>query len=240
MREVFASSTFARYTVAVSAVAAAIVARLLMDPVLGTRFPFATVFFAVLLAAWYGGFGPALAATILGGLASAYFLLPPRYNLALEGIDNQGGLALYLAVGLGIALIGGAMRKARKVAERNASEAAAQREQLRVTVHSIGDAVITTDTNGRITSLNAVAVELTGWSTTDALARPLTDVFRIVNESTRARVENPVAKVLAEGKIVGLANHTVLIAKDGRERPIDDSAAPIRNEDGQLIGVVLM
>ena len=115
-----------------------------------------------------------------------------------------------------------------------------QSEWLRVTLASIGDAVITTDGEGRVTSLNRVATALTGWSQDDAAGRPLSEVFRIVNEETRQPVENPIKTVLAKGNIVGLANHTVLIAKDETERPIDDSAAPIRDAAGNVLGVVLI
>src|SRR6185437_8798496 len=113
-------------------------------------------------------------------------------------------------------------------------------EQFRVTLSSIGDAVIATDRNGHITFMNAVAEQLTGWESSEAIGVPLVNAFKIVNEFTRKPVENPVTKVLQEGKIVGLANHTVLISKDGTERPIDDSGAPIRGSAADLRGVVLV
>jgi PAS domain S-box-containing protein len=113
-------------------------------------------------------------------------------------------------------------------------------ERLRTTLDSIGDGVIATDTEGRIVSLNGVAEALTGWRSGDALGLPVDEVFRIVNEQTRRPVENPIERVLSEGAIVGLANHTILIARDGSERAIDDSAAPIRNEDGGVTGCVLI
>lgn len=113
-------------------------------------------------------------------------------------------------------------------------------EEFRVTLSSVGDAVIATDRTGRITFMNAVAEQLTGWNTAEAAGLPLDNAFRIVNEFTRKPVENPVTKVLAEGRIVGLANHTILIAKDGTERPIDDSGAPIRGSEADLRGVVLV
>ncbi len=135
---------------------------------------------------------------------------------------------------------------ARRAAEAGAEEARRahqseqrQREQLRVTLASIGDAVITTDGEGRVDFLNPVAEALTGWATAEARGRPLPEVFRIVNEATRAPVENPALRALGEGVIVGLANHTVLIARDGTERPIDDSAAPIRDAGG-VVGAVLV
>jgi PAS domain S-box-containing protein len=125
-----------------------------------------------------------------------------------------------------------------EVAERERAEQTLreQREQLRVTLESIGDAVLVTDAGGAVTFLNPVAQGLTGW----AAGRPLEEVFRIVNEETRRAVENPVRRVLREGVVVGLANHTVLIARDGTERPIDDSAAPIREGGRGVGGVVLV
>lgn len=124
----------------------------------------------------------------------------------------------------------------RRQAEEQVRE---QREWLRVTLSSIGDAVIATDTQERVTYLNEVAQQLTGWTQEDAEGMPLVSVFPILNEQTRRPIENPVEKVLREGVVVGLANHTILIAKDGEERPIDDSAAPIKDAAGKIIGVVL-
>jgi PAS domain S-box-containing protein len=124
---------------------------------------------------------------------------------------------------------------------REAEERARQQAELnRVTLASIGDAVLTTDDQGRVTFLNDVAVEITGWTREDAAGQPVDAVFNIVNESTGVRVESPVDKVLRSGAIVGLANHTVLIARDGTRRPIDDSGAPIRSAGGEIVGVVLV
>lgn len=113
-------------------------------------------------------------------------------------------------------------------------------ERFRITLMSIGDAVISTDNKGRVTFINSVAEELTGWVRQDAAGVPLEEIFKIVNETTRRPVENPVARVLREGMVIGLANHTVLISKAGEELPIDDSAAPIRAANGDLSGVVLV
>jgi len=115
-----------------------------------------------------------------------------------------------------------------------------QREWLRVTLSSIGDAVITTDTKGSVTYLNPVAKSLTGWTQEEAAGIPLELIFKIVNEDSRQTVENPATRALREGLVVGLANHTLLIAKDGTERAIDDSAAPIRDGNGEVAGVVLV
>jgi len=113
-------------------------------------------------------------------------------------------------------------------------------ELLRTTVKSIGDAVISTDLEARVLSMNPVAETLTGWSEKEAIGQPLESVFRIINEKTRKKVDNPVMKTLKSGIIVGLANHTLLIDKDNREIPIADSSAPIRNDNGEISGVVLV
>jgi len=115
------------------------------------------------------------------------------------------------------------------------------RESLfRTSLYSIGDAVITTDRQGRIMHMNPVAEELTGWKEAEAKNRKIDEVFCIVNEETRQTVENPVERVLSEGTVVGLANHTLLLAKDGREIPVADSGAPIRSDENDIMGVVLV
>lgn len=135
----------------------------------------------------------------------------------------------------------------RQAAEANAQEARRlqeeerrQREQLHVTLASIGDAVVVTDQDGTVRFLNPVAAGLMGWDTEAAAGQPLEQVFRIVNEETRQAVESPVARALRERSVVALANHTALLRRDGREVPIEDSAAPIRSEDGAITGVVLV
>lgn len=129
-----------------------------------------------------------------------------------------------------------------ELAERKRAQEAEARERqlLATTLASIGDAVIVTNAQGCITFLNGEAERLTRWQNADAIGRPLPDVFKIINEVTRQPVENPVDKVLRIGAVVGLANHTILIGKDGAETPIDDSAAPIRQPGAALSGVVLV
>jgi PAS domain S-box-containing protein len=148
-------------------------------------------------------------------------------------IGALGALALLLA---GVLALNRAAAE-RRAATRHLRES---EERLRTTLRSIGDAVIATDRHGRVIFLNAVAQRLTAWPESDAIGQPLDVVFHIVNEETRATVESPVVKVLREGEIVGLANHTVLIARDGQEWPIDDSGAPIRDADSEIMGVVLV
>jgi len=157
------------------------------------------------------------------------------YRVALVAGLSSGLLGLFAIIG-GFWLVHRHLRQ-RELAENTVSEYA---ERLRTTLASIGDGVITTDRSGLVTNLNAVAEHLTGWTTKEALGKPLEEVFKIVNESTREAVVNPAIRALKEGVIVGLANHTVLIAKDGSERPIDDSAAPIRRANGEVVGCVLV
>ncbi len=122
------------------------------------------------------------------------------------------------------------------------SEAALRenRENLATTLRSIGDAVIAADIDGRIVSMNPVAEALTGWAESEARGRPLPEIFVIRNSRTGEPAENPVERVLREGKVAGMANHTALVARDGTERQIADSAAPIRRKDGALTGVVMV
>jgi PAS domain S-box-containing protein len=124
--------------------------------------------------------------------------------------------------------------------ERRTLELQEQREWFEVTLASIGDAVITTDTECRVTFLNPVAENMTGWLLADARGRPLLEVFRIVNEDTGQPAENPIDKVLTSGRVVGLANHTALVARDGSEISIEDSAAPIRDPQGKISGAVMV
>ena len=130
----------------------------------------------------------------------------------------------------------------KEIARRKQVEAELRAEQkrLEVTLGSIGDAVIATDVDGRIVLMNPIAESLCGWTQNDAIGKPLSEVFHIVNEKTRLVVESPVEKVIHTGQVVGLGNHTILIARDRRETAIDDSAAPIIDEQGVVSGVVLV
>jgi PAS domain S-box-containing protein len=123
--------------------------------------------------------------------------------------------------------------------QRAAEELQRSEAWLSTTLESIGDAIIATDAKGSVRLLNPVARRLTGWTQEGAKGRPLEEVFVIINEERRSKVESPVARIIREGCVVGLANHTILIAKDGSEQPIDDSGAPIRGDDGSIDGVVL-
>jgi PAS domain S-box-containing protein len=167
-------------------------------------------------------------------------------SLEVPLVSSDGGQQFfdgsYVAKHNATGQIDGLIGYFRNVTERKRAENAllAERERLAVTLRSIGDGVITTDANGNITLLNKVAEVMTGWSNEEAMSRPLTEVFNIINEKTREVCENPVAKVLRHGGIILLANHTALIRRDGKEILISDSGAPIRDRESKIIGVVLV
>jgi two-component system cell cycle sensor histidine kinase/response regulator CckA len=117
---------------------------------------------------------------------------------------------------------------------------AAEKERLAVTLRSIGDGVIATNLEGQVVILNRVAEQLTGWTQAEAQGHSVRDIFNLISEITREPCEDPVAKVLQTGLVIGLANHTVLIARDGTERAIEDSGAPIRDPESRIIGTVLV
>jgi PAS domain S-box-containing protein len=224
-------SLLARYTVALLASALALLLTWLFQPFM-QRNLFLWFFAAIVIGASYGGLGPGLLVIAIASLSIWYF-----FNMPLNPFDDGWEHLLRLGVFALVALLISSLMAARR---RSAMSAQAQREQLHVTLSSIGDAVIATDVHGRITLMNAVAEALTGWDSAAALGQPITDVFRIVNETTHQVVESPVKRALREGRVVGLANHTLLIARDGTERPIDDSGAPIRDRRGTVTGVVLV
>ena len=221
------------YAAAAASVVAAVVLRWLLDPVMGEALPLVTLFGAVAATVAIGGYRPAVLVAAVGYLACDYLFIEPRGRLGIFSVGHVVGALAYLLTCTVIIAFGEAARLARR-------RAIERRELLQVTLRSIGDAVITTGVDGRVTYLNAVAESLTGWTQADAVGQPLDIVFRIVNEDTRQPVANPATRALREGVVVGLANHTMLIQKNGGERPIDDSAAPIRDERGRVSGCVLI
>jgi PAS domain S-box-containing protein len=196
------------------------------------RVVFALYFLAVLASSWVGGPGPGLLAIFLSSVIVNWLFLPPYGTLSLTPAEMVQVLAFALVSALIIFLVERIRRSER---EARRSEA-----QLATTLRSIGDAVIEADREGRVRFMNPVAEQLTGWAMKEAADLPLSTVFHIVNEQTRAEVESPVDKVLREGMTVGLANHTILLARDGRETPIEDSGAPVRSLSGRIEGVVLI
>ncbi len=223
-----------RYAIVLASTALAAALRLGLDAVWGPeRLPFITFFFAVMVSGWLGGFWAGMAATLLSAVVVDYAWIAPRGSLMIASAADVVALLIFIVMGALISALNYLWRREAAGARRLA-------ERLATTLRSIGDAVIATDAAGRVTQLNPVAEALTGWREAEAVGRPLGDVFVIVNEATREPAPSPVDTVLREGVIAGLANHTVLLARDGREVAIDDSAAPIRDTHGTLSGVVLV
>ena len=221
------------WAISLAALAAAVLLRWLLDPLMGDALPLVTLFGAVAAAVWAGGYRPAVVIAFLGYVACNLLFIAPRYAIGPFEMGVFVGLAAYIFTCALIIGIGEAMRSAQKRVSQHA-------ELMRVTLGSIGDAVITTDIAGRVASLNAVAEALTGWTSAEARGCPLDSVFRILDEETRQPLESPATRALREDAVVGLANHALLIGKDGVERPIDDSAAPIKDQKGRVSGCVLI
>lgn len=219
---------------------AALAARALVDPWLGDTYALIFLPAATAAAALLGGPGPGFLAATLAYAGANWLFVPPRYTFDLPTAADLAGFASYAFTAALIVALGTYARHQVRLVREERDRYAAQHQLLDVTLKSIGDAVIATDAAARVTFLNPVAEELTGWRTRDAVGRPLDEVFVIVNEQTRRPASNPAARALAEGRIVGLANHTIIVARDGRETPIDDSAAPIRYADGCIAGAVLV
>jgi PAS domain S-box-containing protein len=227
------ASAVARYAVAVAAAAMAILLRLSLDPVWGIRLPYITLFPGIMLSAWLGGFWPGVVTTVLCATSAQYFWVEPSRSWAIADKTDLLGLFVFVAVGGVISALNEAWR-------RGAADIVDAEGRLSVMLASIGDAVIATDEQGRITRLNPVAEALTGWTEADAVGKRLEEIFVIIHEHTRRPAESPIGRVLRERITVGLANHAVLLAKDGREIPVDDSAAPIKTTEGQMTGAVMV
>jgi PAS domain S-box-containing protein len=206
--------------------------RSLLQPILGDRLPYPFFFVAVAIVSLLCDLYPALLVLVASAVIGDYFFLPPYHQFTM---DTAGWITtiIYVVSGLVIIYTGQTHRRSGAALE-------AQKDWLHTTLTSIGDAVIATDADGRITLMNRVAENLTAWTLQQAQGKPLAEVFSIINQETRETVENPVDKVRRLNSVVGLANHTVLINKNGRELVIDDSGAPIFAADGSLTGVVLV
>jgi two-component system, sensor histidine kinase and response regulator len=221
------------FYVAMLAPAVSLLVRWPLWPVLGDAVPHMTFFPAVMIAAYFGGFWPGLLATGLSAVAANYFLTGQFSSLHITSVNDVVALVLFVLVGT---IISGLCESLHRVRRR----VVANERRFAVTLSSIGDGVIATDNKARVTFMNPVAEALTGWPRAEAIGKPLAETFRIVNEETRQPVEDPAAKVLKLGAVVGLANHTALISRDGREVLIDDSGAPIIDDHLGVIGVVLV
>ncbi len=213
------------------AVVAIVALRWLLDPFLPGQFPFVTTFSAVAVVAYIGGWLPALLSAVFGFLACGLLFTPLAQATPVQ--EQVVGFGVY-AVTCSVLIV---LAESTRSAQRTLY---AEHERLRTTLASIGDGVITTDAEARVAYMNGVAEALTGWTQADAEGRPLDEVFSIVDEHTQRSVETPAARALRDGAIAGLASHTVLLSKDSRRIPIDDSAAPIRDRSGRIVGCVLI
>lgn len=195
--------------------------------------PFFPLFsLAVVLGGIYGGRTSGFVATIASALLNAW-VLPPRNSLRVTDLQNLERILAFVAVGFVLSILIGFLGEVQRKLD-------VERNRLHMTLASIGDCVICTDENGRVTFLNKVAEDTIAWTAAEAAAKPVEELFRLINERTRAAVADPVGRVLQSGRIVGLANHTLLLRRDGAEIPIDDSAAPICDLQGKLVGVVMV
>jgi two-component system cell cycle sensor histidine kinase/response regulator CckA len=225
------------YSVAVLSVAACTILREPMTQVMGMRAvaPFAAIYPAVLLSSYLGGLGPGLVAMALGAASGLYFFVgaAPPDEIAHSRIALR--LIAYISICVFTSVVTEAARRA-KAAERR------HRDWLEVTLTSIGDAVIAADTEARVTFVNPVAQALIGWSQDEAVGQHLNTVFDVVSEDTGEKVEN-LAELIMHPRPrpgVALGNDTILISKDGRRVPIDDSGAPIRDARGAIAGVIIV
>lgn len=213
---------------------ASVLAILVLGQLLWTQLQWSTgaLFFCAVLLCAYWGVGPALLATALSMLAiDVYFMVP--YGGLSYRTEDLVWLVGFMIPSVAIAWLFHSFRRARVRLTQ-------QSELFRVALSSIGDAVLTTDTEGRVTFMNAVAQDLTGWRIEECLYRPVGEVLRLVNEATGEPVESPAERVLDSGAAANLAHHTCLIGRDGTSRPVEDSAAPILDDAGRSRGVILV
>ncbi len=237
---------FRRYGYPVLLVGLANAMRLTMYPIVGDLYPVILFFAAIVLAAGYGGYGPSLLALTLSWLSVVLLFQLPRADPVILGSKAQIATD-FMAVGLGVCMLGGTLRAARERALsrsadlRQALEAQqAERDWLKITLASIADAVITTDPQGLVIFLNPVAARLTGWTLQEAMGHRLSEVLRTVQETSRRTDDLPIARVVGDGEVVVSDDEVVLIARNGTARSVEHCAAPIRDSDGKIKGVVII
>ena len=241
---------FARYLLAAAAVAVALALRHALVSALHAELPtYITFYPAVMLAAVLGGVGPGLTATVLSALAVDYFVLPPTGSFVIETAADAIGLALFCLMGVFMSVVAERYRRNRERAAAAEKELALQRGKAALaeserrwvtTLRSIGDAVIAVDASANITFMNEPAQALTGWSEAEARGKPAGEIFRLAHEQTGEPMESPIARAMRLNQVVEAANQAVVVARGGSRIPVEDSAAPIRDEAGKLTGVVLV
>lgn len=201
----------------------------MLNPWLGERLSLVTLFPAAAAAVWISGYRAALIPAVVGYIFCFSFFGGRSWaDVSSVVTALTYGTAIFCVIATGES-----MRRHRSLAER-------RRDLIQVTLRSIGDGVITTDQSGIVTDMNDVAIALTGVPRKEAVGRSVEEVFRIINEDSREAVVNPVLSALNTGQVVGLANHTILLSKTGIETPIDDTAAPIFEKTGKVVGGILV
>ena len=237
-----------RYGIAILLAAVATLLRLAFTPLIGEyAIPYTIFFPAVLLSAWYGGLGAAVLTVLLSTASAFWFFVYPARTLQIPDPIDRIALLVFLVVGFGMGLLSRSQKAALERAAREASQRRRaelderlERERFETTLASIGDGVIATNPQGHVSFMNAVAETLTGWKRDEALGKPVETVFRIVGEDTRKPVQIPAVLAMQQGGIVDLPQHTILVARDGKEIPVDDSGSLIMDSEGRPSGAVLI
>ncbi len=220
-------SRLLRFGVAGLSVVVAWALRHALTPLIGpTDLPFITFFLAIVVVAGFGGLRPALIAIFLAMVLARWSFFLPMHELSISSGNVFAGLLTFVLISV---LIAGSIEKIHQ-----------EKDLLSTTLRSIGDAVIVTDVESRVRFLNMEAENLTGWRMQEAAGKPLLEVFKIVNEHTRKPLNNPALEALYLKRTVVLGSHTLLLTKDGREMPVDDSVAPIRDVSGRMAGTVIV
>jgi PAS domain S-box-containing protein len=236
------------YAIAVLACIAAWALRAALDPLLGAQVAYSPLLLSVAFAAWFGGLGPAVFATFLGGAISWYAYLSPADHFGGLDIEDSVQLGLYAAAALCIGGIASALRASRERAhtlareviareaglEKTRAELAAERDRSQVTLRAIADAVIATDGHGIVTFVNDCAAALTAWPAAEALGKPLSKVFRTLDPQTRRWIDFPLASTSGD------AADTTLVARDGTERVVEAKLSAIRDGRSNAGGSVLV
>ena len=226
-----AHRTAVRYAMAILAVAVVLLVKCavpaLSDP------PLPLFLGAVLFSAWFGGVGPGLFATLLALAAADFFFIQPLYSISLDRWGADAALLQFEAEAVFISLLTGMRHRYLHLLHRRVKE-------LRVTLRSIADAVVTTDAQLRVDFVNPVAAALNGWTTAEAADRPLAEVVRLIDEETRRPLPPPDLAALRDGKPAALPSRTLLVARDGTEWLVEGSAAPIPGPGGRPHGLVMV
>ena len=229
-----------RYGAAVASVIAIALLRGALTPLIGrTNLPFTLFFCAVAFSAWFGGFQAAVLSIALALAAGSYFFAEPTGSLLVRDRDDQVAMLMMVVVGFGTALLSRSQRDAVDRAIRAENSERTRKQWFEITLASIGDAVIATDATGVMTFLNQAAVQLTGWSQ-GAVGSLLNKVFITLDSSTRTPLEDSMITTPTSESGMTFMNRKVLLSRDGREIPIEDSRSPIRDRDGNTLGLVVV